>query len=247
MTENGGDSSVGTIYSFNMVTTILTVVHSFNKLNGEGPLANNLIQASDGLLYGMTFYGGSAGKGVLFSFDPIRDTELVLVNFTGANGSWTDGGLVQDPDNGLLYGMTYMGGTNNTGVLFSYDITTAIYTVLFCFTGANGEYPIASLALVKDTSIETGINKATKNNGNVSIYPNPSTAIFTIVLVGAQNLVPATVEVYNVLGKKVLKEIRQLADDNLINLSNQPNGIYFYRVLQEDGNLLGEGKIIVQK
>jgi hypothetical protein len=34
---------------------------------------------------------------------------------------------------------------------------------------------------------------------------------------------------------------------NNIDLSSQPNGIYFYRVLNEDGSLAGEGKIVVQK
>jgi hypothetical protein len=32
-----------------------------------------------------------------------------------------------------------------------------------------------------------------------------------------------------------------------IDLSSQPNGVYFYRVLYEDGGLIGEGKLIIQK
>jgi len=30
-------------------------------------------------------------------------------------------------------------------------------------------------------------------------------------------------------------------------MSNQPSGIYLYRVINEDGTLIGEGKVVVQK
>jgi hypothetical protein len=32
-----------------------------------------------------------------------------------------------------------------------------------------------------------------------------------------------------------------------INLSDKANGVYFYRVLKEDGSLTGEGKIAIEK
>jgi len=28
---------------------------------------------------------------------------------------------------------------------------------------------------------------------------------------------------------------------------NQPSGIYLYRILQKDGSLIGEGKVIIEK
>jgi hypothetical protein len=57
-----------------------------------------------------------------------------------------------------------------------------------------------------------------------------------------------SVEIYNVLGEKVFTEtLHSVQGDNLINLSSEPSGVYFYRVLQQNGNLIGEGKIIVQK
>ena len=59
---------------------------------------------------------------------------------------------------------------------------------------------------------------------------------------------PATIEIYNVLGEKVLTEtLRSAQDDKLIDLSKEPNGVYLYRVLQENGNLIREGKVVIQK
>ncbi len=86
------------------------------------------------------------------------------------------------------------------------------------------------------------------NNGQWKIYPNPSSGIFTISFAGAQNPIPATIEIYNVLGEKVLKEtLRSTQGDNLINLIGEPNGIYLYRVIAQDGSLVGEGKVVIQK
>jgi len=77
-----------------------------------------------------------------------------------------------------------------------------------------------------------------------TVFPNPSTGIFTIA--GTRNLV-SEIEVYNVMGERIYQEIRQPADDKVINLTKQPNGVYFYRVLTESGSMAGSGKIIVDR
>jgi hypothetical protein len=59
-----------------------------------------------------------------------------------------------------------------------------------------------------------------------------------------------SVEVYNVLGQKVYSNLLPQTPKgalNAIDLSSQPNGIYFYRVITNEGSLLGEGKLIIQK
>ncbi len=84
----------------------------------------------------------------------------------------------------------------------------------------------------------------------VNIYPNPSKGVFTILFshpaldAGSQ----AIIEIYDVLGRKVtFATLNQVQDDNLIDLSNQPNGVYLYRVIANNGNVLGEGKLVIQK
>jgi Secretion system C-terminal sorting domain len=92
-------------------------------------------------------------------------------------------------------------------------------------------------------AIPASIYEVTSDSEFVKLFPNPNNGIFTIKLsgIGKQGLVA----VYNVLGENVLTEsLRSAQGDNLINLTNQPNGVYFYRVLSETGGLIGEGKLI---
>ena len=63
----------------------------------------------------------------------------------------------------------------------------------------------------------------------------------------------SVVEVYNMLGEKVYSHYKITNPDNYresnyqIDLSSQPNGVYLYRVITETGDLVGEGKLIIQK
>ena len=81
----------------------------------------------------------------------------------------------------------------------------------------------------------------------VIVYPNPSKGQFTIQSSVASS--KSFVEIYNVLGEKVYSGNLPVGgqEDNTIDLRNQPSGVYFYRVLEENGNLLGEAKLVIQK
>lgn len=92
----------------------------------------------------------------------------------------------------------------------------------------------------------TGINSVKANSSPVKIYPNPNNGQFTLSSSKITN--KCTLEIYNVLGQPLLTGIfRSSLDDNLIDLTNQPSGVYFYRAISETGDLLGEGKLIIQK
>jgi hypothetical protein len=93
-----------------------------------------------------------------------------------------------------------------------------------------------------------GINSI-NNKSSVNVYPNPSGGMFTFAFRHAE-LVSASqtnVEVYNVLGEQVYSQFYIQNPTFNINLSNQPSGIYFYRIIDINGNLIGEGKLIIQK
>jgi hypothetical protein len=79
----------------------------------------------------------------------------------------------------------------------------------------------------------------------VKVYPNPNTGQFKVELAGIQNVV-STIEIYNMLGEKVVNK-KLLENTDMINMSNQSDGVYFYRVILETGELIGSGKIIVEK
>ncbi len=92
---------------------------------------------------------------------------------------------------------------------------------------------------------EDGINETKAKNSQLKVFPNPTNGIFTIHFVGAQNFESENIEIYTVFGQKVnFGMLKQVQYDYEINLSSQPDGLYFYRVMNQDGSLAGEGKIV---
>ncbi|MGP8214628.1 MAG: choice-of-anchor tandem repeat GloVer-containing protein [Bacteroidia bacterium] len=244
VTFGGGINNRGAIFSYNINSGQDTVIHSFDGVHGESPVANNLILASNGLLYGMVPVGGTSGNGVLFSLDPSTDNYNILVNFTdsGSSGNFLSYGyIMQDPDNGIIYGTTVGGGTNDNGVIFSYNITTGVETVLYKFSGPDGSSPYEGMTLVKDTM--TGIAETYKPKPQISIYPNPNSGIFTISMRNATD--NTLIEIYNMLGQNIYQN-KLNTNTTEINLSGQPTGIYLYRVVSENEKYIGSGKLLIE-
>ncbi len=171
------------------------------------------------------------------------------------------GGRFDSASNKLVYNIAYWNGLNwnafSTGIGGDVFSMTSYNGTLFVgghFDSAGGVCA-NSIAQFKSP---LGINDLANNNESVNIYPNPNNGIFTISLSHA-SLASASrliIEVYNVLGEKVIvatlkpmKQVQggQVQGNNLINLTGQPSGVYFYRVLQENGNLIGSGKVVVEK
>ncbi len=143
-------------------------------------MVGNLIQASDGKLYGMTSQGGSSiYYGVIFSYDPATAVYTRLYSFDHDNGRSPYGRLVQASD-GRLYGMTQFGGIYNYGLIFSYDPATAVYTRLKDFDGNNGANPLGSLIQASDGKLYgmTSQGGTGKNVGVIFSY-EPATATYT--------------------------------------------------------------------
>jgi hypothetical protein len=93
-------------------------------------------------------------------------------------------------------------------------------------------------------TIESSV-KSIPNKPSITLFPNPSTGLFTIQ--SSVNSGQLSVEIYNVLGEKVLtKPLLSAQGANLINMSGQPGGVYFYRVLNESSALVGEGKFVME-
>ncbi len=116
---------------------------------------SNLIQDSNGALYGTTTYGGASGNGTVFKLTPSGNswTETVLYSFTGGmDGSQPYAGLIMDTV-GSLYGTATFGGINNSGTVFKLTPSkvtpgTYTYTTLYNFNGTtDGSEPYGGLFL----------------------------------------------------------------------------------------------------
>ena len=148
MTTQGGRNGYGVIFSFDPVSSVYKKLEDFDGTNGAYPYGSSLVQASDGKLYGMANGGGSGDRGVIFSFELQHSKYTKLVDFDSTNGAYPTGNLMQASD-GKLYGMATSGGTNNLGVIFSFDPSSSTFTKLKDLNGANGAHPSLGAAFIE--------------------------------------------------------------------------------------------------
>ncbi|MDB6052748.1 MAG: hypothetical protein JWN25_271, partial [Verrucomicrobiales bacterium] len=178
-TQYGGPSApypdslgLGTIFKIDANGGGYQVIYSFpvGGLSGKSPQSTLVLSGDETTLYGQTFYGGSAGKGVVFKAKTDGSSLSVLQNFTtGSGGSETTGILLAS--DGLLYGTKYDGGANGSGFLYRLSTAGTGFTTLHDFTtpgGGDGAYPQAQLATDGNgTFYGTTINGGNSDEGTV--------------------------------------------------------------------------------
>ena len=123
-TRQGGAFSQGTVFK---VTSkgAFKKIYDFCSVNGcpDGfDPVGGLILGTDGNFYGTTIGGGTGSDphGTVFRITS-GGALTTLHNFNGTDGSEPFGWLVQHTD-GLLYGTTTYGGTNDLGTVYSLDV-----------------------------------------------------------------------------------------------------------------------------
>jgi len=89
-----------------------------------------------------------------------------------------------------------------------------------------------------------GISEMNNKGGKVEVYPNPSNGMLTLSLTNVNQ--ECSIKVYSVLGQQVYWSSIDANGSAEINLSGQSQGVYLYRVITETGDLVREGKIILQ-
>ncbi len=113
--------------------------------DGASPMAG-VTSDKHGNLYGTTYWGGANNLGTVFKLDA-SGMMTVLHSFSGADGAYPSKELIMD-NKGNLYGTTdgciydITNGCVGTtkGTVFKLD-TRGTLTVLYSFTGTDGQYP----------------------------------------------------------------------------------------------------------
>ncbi len=164
-TSAAGANGLGTFFEYTPGATTVTTRKDFSTADGSQPLGD-VIQASNGLLYGTTSTNGSAGKGTIFSYNTTSNTFTTLYHFNGLEGATPGGDLLQ-ASNGKLYGTFKEEGLGSTGGIFSWTISPGTYTEEYDFnippTTTEGRFPDCSLVQGSD-----GLLYGTTNQGGGS-------------------------------------------------------------------------------
>jgi uncharacterized repeat protein (TIGR03803 family) len=130
--------------------TIFTTLHSFDGTDGRLSFAG-LVQATNGNLYGTTYYGGTKDSGNVFEITPggTLTTLYSLCSKSGCtDGEYTYAVPIQGND-GNFYGTTYLGGSKELGIVFKVT-PSGRQTTLHSFDGADGSQPLAGLVQGSD-------------------------------------------------------------------------------------------------
>ncbi len=261
MLPNGGASDSGVIFSMDTLGHNYKVIHDFGGTGGGDPQGS--LTLTGNILYGMAYDGGKYDDGCIFSIDTLGNNFTDMHDFNDTAGENPFGDLLLAGN--VLYGMTYYGGIQyDSGCAFSINTDGSNYKVLNYFNIAEGANPRGDLILSGsilygmtvnggtdsdgvifglDTSgAATSINVLAATFGSITIYPNPSNGVFTINI---KNVVGTTIDIYNMLGEKIYQSELN-ANTTQINLGNQTSGIYLCRILKQDGNVVGIGKISIE-
>lgn len=175
--------------------------------------------------------------------------------FCTFNGQLYVGGLFSKSGTLAVNNIATWNGTvwdtvSTKGVNYVVDAFAVMDSAVF----AGGEFTDAGNIAASDIAawggISLGTNPVVDKATDITVYPNPTNGKF-IIRVNTNAIPVKYIEIYNVLGEKVYAQnYQQLsADYQLFNMNilSQSPGIYLYRVLDLDENLIGEGKIVVGK
>jgi len=195
-TQYGGTNDDGVVFAMGTNGAGFADQHRFslvsgNRINGDGdgPLAS--VVFANGVLYGTTEAGGSAGDGVVFSVATNNFSFAVLHYFSAysSNGTNYDGAF---PFAGLLlvgntlYGTAAFGGVYGNGSIFAVDTNGNNFTNLYSFTGGNdGSTPKGALTLGNNVLYgATAAGGASGNSGAIFSYVLTSPALLSIACSG---------------------------------------------------------------
>ncbi len=137
-TQFGGSGNSGTIFRIQTNGAGFALLWQFTQAGTNGFFPTSAVcEGTDGMLYGLTSSGGAFTQGVAFKVSKTGSGYSVLHSF-GASGDGANpvSDLLPASD-GLLYGITSRGGTNNNGTIYRCANDGSVYSILRSFSPSN--------------------------------------------------------------------------------------------------------------
>ncbi len=151
-------------YSYEPATRTYTPLLHALGINIFGTMA----PSADGKsLYGFNQTVSADG---IFEYKVDSNSYTLLHQFAGLNTGYTAFGTPCLDTSGNLYGTCSLGGINNQGVLFKYNIQSNQLTNLYFFNSNNGVYPRSGLLLLANKLYGTTTMGGAFNNGTLFEY-----------------------------------------------------------------------------
>jgi len=221
------------------------IVTNFGEM---GSNYGSLIQASDGQLYGID-------RDVIFGFNTTTSNYIGYATTYPASpiGELIEAGYRK------LYGITRSGGMYNKGTIFYYNLDNNNITYIHNFDSTTGyfyyennfpgEYePMVPWGDLLDMSNDVGINNLSKSNQlEVTISPNPFSDFTTLTIKSDVNINSYSIVIYDITGREVqrIAGISGTTNHYTINRNKLEPGMYFYKLMSGDNEIIVSGKLIV--
>ncbi|WP_339813937.1 choice-of-anchor tandem repeat GloVer-containing protein [uncultured Imperialibacter sp.] len=138
-TSEGGNSSGGVFYKYDVGVGQLDVLHNFDSDDNLGNRAfGHLVESPSGRIYGTTERANNGlyqYHGNIFEYDLTNETLSNRHSFDAKNGKGPKNGLTVI-SSGVFLGTTYEGGASGLGTIFKYDANQHDFTKLIDFSHA---------------------------------------------------------------------------------------------------------------
>jgi uncharacterized repeat protein (TIGR03803 family) len=133
----GGISNFGTLFKISTNGSGFEVLHHFTGgSDGKNPNVDPII-ASDGAIYGITYFSDSATRGTVYKINPDGSGYTVLHRFTGSpDGQQPVARLLQGSD-GMLYGTAMFGGITS-GAIYKMSLDGSFYLIIHAAQSGEG-------------------------------------------------------------------------------------------------------------
>ncbi len=182
-TYSGGANGDGTVWEIAKGTTKITVVASFDGMNGATPQAGVTIDAA-GNLYGTTYFGGAKDMGTVWEIAKGTTKITVLGSFDGMNGTNPWAGVTID-GSGNLFGTTLEGGAKGKGTVWEIAKGATKITVLGSFDGTNGTNPYGGVTIAGESILYgTAAGGGDSSRGTVWTFTVPEPSSLVLGLIG---------------------------------------------------------------